>query len=42
MIEKQNHLYVDSHERSLLLHNLVELIFKVTTARTKKIKIEYS
>lgn len=25
MREKQNHLYVDSHERSLLLHSLVEL-----------------
>jgi len=25
MREKQNHLYVDSHEKSLLLHSLVEL-----------------
>ena len=25
MREKKNHLYVDSNERSILLHNLVEL-----------------
>lgn len=25
MREKQNHLYMDSHEKSLLLHSLVEL-----------------
>jgi len=25
MREKKNHLYVDSHERSLILHSLVEL-----------------
>ena len=59
MREKKSHLYLDSHERSLLLHSLVELknqliqqgrytdcidelIFKVTAARTKRIKIEYS
>jgi len=58
MREKKSHLYLDSQERSLLLHSLVELknqliqqgrytdcideiIFKVTAARTKKIKIEY-
>lgn len=53
------HTYLDNHERSLILHSLVELknqliqqgrytdpvdelIFKVTTARRKKIKVEYS
>ena len=58
MKEKKSHLYVDSYERSILLHSLVELknqliqqgrytdpvdvlIIKVTTARTKRIKIEY-
>lgn len=58
MRDKKHHIYLDSHERSVLLHSLVELknqliqqgrytdcvdelIFKVTTARTKKIKIEY-
>lgn len=58
MREKLNHLYVDNHERKILLHSLVELknqliqqgrytdcvdelIFKVTTKRTKRIKIEY-
>ena len=57
MREKKSHLYLDSHERGILLHSLVELknqliqqgrytdcvdelIFKVTTARTKRIKIE--
>ena len=25
MIEKLNHLYLDSHERKLLIHSLVEL-----------------
>lgn len=59
MREKKSHLYLDSHERSILLHSLVELknqliqqgrytdcvdelIVKVTTARTKRIKIKYS
>ena len=58
MREKLNHLYLDSHERKLLIHSLVELknqliqqdrytdfieelIFKVTNAPTKRIKIEY-
>lgn len=58
MREKINHLYVDSQERSLLLHSLVELknqllqqgrytdcvdelIFNVTNAPTKRMKIEY-
>lgn len=53
-----NHLYLDSHERKLLIHSLVELknqliqqdrytdcidelIFKVTNAPTKRMKIEY-
>lgn len=57
MRDKKYHLYVDSHERSILLHSLVELknqliqqgrytdpvdelIVKVTTARTKRIKIQ--
>lgn len=52
------HTYLDNHERSLILHSLVELknqfiqqgryrdcvdelIFKVTNAPVKKIKIEY-
>lgn len=56
MRDKKNHIYLDSHERSILLHSLVELknqliqqgrytdcvdelIFKVTAARVKKIKI---
>jgi len=56
MRDKKHHIYLDSHERTLLLHSLVELknqliqqgrytdcvdelIFKVTVARTKKIKI---
>jgi len=59
MRDKKHHIYLDSQERSLLLHSLVELknqliqqgrytdcvdelIFKVTTARTKRIKIEYA
>jgi len=58
MGEKKHHIYLDSKERSLLLHSLVELknqliqqgrytdcidelIFKVTAACTKKIKIGY-
>ena len=58
MREKLNHLYLDSEERSLLLHSLVELknqlikqgrytdhvdelIYKVTTAPAKRMKIEY-
>ena len=58
MREKFNHLYLDSHERSIILHSLVELknqliqqgrytdcvdelIFKVTNAPVKKLKIEY-
>ena len=58
MREKFNHLYLDSHERKLLIHSLVELknqliqqdrytdcidelIFKVTNAPTKRMKIEY-
>lgn len=56
MRDKKSHLYLDSHERSILLHSLVELknqliqqgrytdcvdelIFKVTAARVKKMKI---
>ena len=56
MREKKTHLYVDSQERTLLLHSLVELknqliqqgryadcvdelIFKVTNAPIKKLKI---
>lgn len=56
MKDKKHHIYLDSHERSLLLHSLVELknqliqqgrytdcvdelIYKVTAARIKKIKI---
>lgn len=56
MRDKKSHIYLDSHERSLLLHSLVELknlliqqgrytdcvdelIFKVTTASVKKIKV---
>ena len=58
MRENFNHLYLDSHERILLIHSLVELknqliqqdrytdcidelIFKVTNAPTKRMKIEY-
>ncbi len=58
MIEKLNHLYLDSHERKLLIHSLVELknqliqqgrytdpvdelIFKVSNAPVKRMKIEY-
>lgn len=58
MLEKLYHLYVDSQERSLLLHSLVELknqliqqgrytdpvdelIFKVSNAPVKRMKIEY-
>lgn len=56
MKDKKHHIYLDSHERSLLLHSLVELknqliqqgrytdcvdelIYKVTAARSKKMKI---
>lgn len=56
MRDKKHHIYLDSHERSLLLHSLVELknqliqqgrytdcvdelIYKVTAARSKKMKI---
>lgn len=56
MREKKNHVYLDSHERTILLHSLVELknqliqqgrytdcvdelIYKVTTAPIKKMKI---
>jgi hypothetical protein len=59
MREKKKHIYLDSHERKILLHSLVELknqliqqgrytdpvdelIIRVTTARRKKIKVEYS
>jgi hypothetical protein len=58
MREKLNHLYLDSHERKLLIHSLVELknkliqqgrytdpvdelIFKVSNAPVKRMKIEY-
>ena len=58
MIEKLNHLYLDGHERKLLIHSLVELknqliqqgrytdpvdelIFKVSNAPVKRMKIEY-
>ena len=51
MREKKTHIYVDSQERSILLHSLVgqgkygdcvdELIFKVANAPIKKVKIEY-
>ena len=58
MREKKNHIYMDSQERTLLLHSLVELknqliqqgrytdcideiIFKVTNAPVKRVKIEY-
>ncbi|MBR1930397.1 MAG: hypothetical protein IJ833_02840 [Lachnospiraceae bacterium] len=58
MREKLNHLYLDSEERSMLLHSLVELknqlikqgrytdpvdelIYKVSTAPVKRMKIEY-
>lgn len=58
MREKKSHLYLDSQEKSILLHSLVELknqliqqgrytdcvdelIFKVTAAHTKRVKIEY-
>lgn len=56
MKDKKHYIYLDSQERSLLLHSLVELknqliqqgrytdcvdelIYKVTAARSKKIKI---
>lgn len=56
MKDKKHHIYLDGHERSLLLHSLVELknqlirqgrytdcvdelIYKVTAARSKKMKI---
>ncbi len=58
MRDKIYHAYLDSHERKLLIHSLVELknqliqqdrytdcidelIFKVTNAPTKRMKIEY-
>ena len=58
MREKLNHLYVNSQERTILLHSLVELknqllaqgryadcvdelIFKVTGAPLKKLKIQH-
>lgn len=58
MKEQTNHLYLDSQERSILLHSLVELknqliqnggygdcvdelIYKVSNAPTKRMKIEY-
>ena len=58
MREQKYHIYLDSHERKLLIHSLVELknqliqqdrytdcidelIFKVTNAPTKRMKIEY-
>ena len=33
MREKFNHLYLDSHERKLLIHSLVELKNQLHTAR---------
>lgn len=56
MKDKKHHIYLDSQERNLLLHSLVELknqliqqgrytdcvdelIYKVTAARSKKMKI---
>ena len=33
MREKFNHLYLDSHERKLLIHSLVELKKSAHTAR---------
>lgn len=59
MREKKTHLYLDSQERSLLLHSLValknqlirqgrytdcvdELIFKVTGAQIKKLKVQHA
>ena len=56
MREQKYHIYLDSHERKLLIHSLVELknqliqqgrytdcvdelIFKVTNAPIKKLKI---
>lgn len=58
MREKKTHLYMDSRERTLLLHSLVELknqliqqgrytdcvdelIFKVSNAPVKKVRIKY-
>ena len=58
MREKKTHLYLDSQERRLLLHSLVELknqliqqgrytdcvdelIFKVTGAPLKKLKVQH-
>ena len=58
MKEQTYHIYLDSHEKTTLLHSLVELknqliqqgrytdyidelIFKVTNAPTKRMKIEY-
>ena len=59
MREKNYHVYVDSQDRRIILHSLVELknqliqqcrytdcvdelIFKVTTAHAKRIKIGYN
>lgn len=58
MREQTYHIYLDSHEKKILLHSLVELknqliqqgrytdpvdelIYKVTTAPAKRMKIEY-
>lgn len=58
MREQKFHIYLDSHERTILLHSLVELknqllaqgryadcvdelIFKVTGAPLKKLKVQY-
>ena len=41
MKEKKNYLYVDTKERTLRLHSLVELIFKVVNVPIKRMKIEY-
>jgi hypothetical protein len=56
MRDKKSHVYLDSQERSILLHSLVELknqliqqgrytdcidelIFKITAASVKKVKV---
>ena len=45
MKDKTTHLYVDSHERTLILHSFVELknalIRQGRYAPVKKMKIEY-
>ena len=47
MREQKFHIYLDSHERTILLHSLVELknqllaIFKVTGAPLKKLKVQH-